>query len=243
MPKQLYEEALADVKKVKQVAEDNAKRTLLEAVTPRIREFIDQALLGRQMEDGDITLGDQAPEGELMSDITAADPNAAVPVASAGPAAAITPPDAEGKVTLDIDALCSSDAGVPVPPPMFGAPEEIDGEYEISLESIKALKPIASQNNKLHRNIRKLVEQVVVAKTTTRRIQATHAFHEQIARMISHVEICMSTCRSKSSSLQEKIHTKPCSRSATMTSNNFRSQSKCRRKPPRRVVSTRKMSR
>jgi hypothetical protein len=123
-----------------------------------------------------------------MSDITAADPNAAVPVASAGPAAAITPPDAEGKVTLDIDALCSSDAGVPVPPPMFGAPEEIDGEYEISLESIKALKPIASQNNKLHRNIRKLVEQVAVAKTTTRRIQATHAFHEQIARMISHVE-------------------------------------------------------
>ena len=40
MSKQLYEEALADVKKLKEVAEDNAKRALLEAVTPRIIDFI-----------------------------------------------------------------------------------------------------------------------------------------------------------------------------------------------------------
>ena len=50
MSKQLYEEALADVKKLKEVAEDNAKRALLEAVTPRIRDLIENQLLG-ELED------------------------------------------------------------------------------------------------------------------------------------------------------------------------------------------------
>jgi len=45
MSKQLYEEALADVKSLKEVAEDNAKRALIEAVTPRIRDLIERQLL------------------------------------------------------------------------------------------------------------------------------------------------------------------------------------------------------
>ena len=45
MTKQLFEEALADVKKVKQVAEENALRALTDAVTPRIRDFIDRVIL------------------------------------------------------------------------------------------------------------------------------------------------------------------------------------------------------
>jgi len=204
MPKQLYEEAIADVKRVKQVAEDNAKRTLLDMVTPRIRDFIDRALLNEQviddgMDDGMDPIAPGPPplgnEDELMSDIAVVDPRVTVPVSTAGAAAAITPPDAEGKVTLDIDALCSSEPGVPVAPPLFGAPEEIEGEYEISLESIDALKPIAVKlgvkgdtTTRLHRGIRKLVEQIAIAKTTNRKVQATQAFHEQITRMISHVE-------------------------------------------------------
>ena len=45
MSKQLYEEALADVKKLKEVAEDNAKKALIEAVTPRIRDLIENQLM------------------------------------------------------------------------------------------------------------------------------------------------------------------------------------------------------
>jgi len=45
MSKQLYEEAIADLKKVKEVAEDNAKRAVVEAVAPRIRELIEKELL------------------------------------------------------------------------------------------------------------------------------------------------------------------------------------------------------
>ena len=52
MSKQLYEEALADVKKLKEVAEDNAKRAILEAVTPRIKDLIENELLGvKEVED------------------------------------------------------------------------------------------------------------------------------------------------------------------------------------------------
>ena len=46
MSKQLYEEAIADLKKVKEIAEDNAKRAVVEAVAPRIRELIEKELLG-----------------------------------------------------------------------------------------------------------------------------------------------------------------------------------------------------
>ena len=50
MSKQLYEEALADVKSLKAVAEDNAKRALIEAVTPRIRDLIEKQLLRENFE-------------------------------------------------------------------------------------------------------------------------------------------------------------------------------------------------
>lgn len=195
MPKHLYEEALADVKKVKQLAEDNAKRAVLEAVTPRIREFIDQALL---QEHGDVddfaAPGAPAPQGELLTDLTAADPSAAVPVDNAGPAAAITPPDADGKVTLDLDALCSAEAGAPVPPPMFGAPvpQPEEAEYEISLESIETLQPVMSAAKKpaqsLDNSIAKISEHVALLKKAGKVVRSTSGYREQIAQMISRVE-------------------------------------------------------
>jgi len=45
MSNKLFEEALADAKKLKEVAEENAKRAILESVTPKIREFIEGQLL------------------------------------------------------------------------------------------------------------------------------------------------------------------------------------------------------
>jgi len=51
MSKQLYEEAIADLKKVKEIAEDNAKRVIVEAVAPRIRELIEKELLGESLDE------------------------------------------------------------------------------------------------------------------------------------------------------------------------------------------------
>ena len=41
----IFEEALADAKKLRTVAEENAKKAILESVTPKIREFIEEQLL------------------------------------------------------------------------------------------------------------------------------------------------------------------------------------------------------
>lgn len=41
----IFEEALADAKKLKEVAEANAKKAILESVTPKIKEFIEQQIL------------------------------------------------------------------------------------------------------------------------------------------------------------------------------------------------------
>ena len=52
MSRSLYEEAIADAKSLKEVAEQNAKNAIIEAVTPRIRDFIEEQLLGESKEPG-----------------------------------------------------------------------------------------------------------------------------------------------------------------------------------------------
>ncbi len=46
MSSKIYEEALAEAKQLREIAEQNAKNAIVEAVTPKIREFIDNQLLG-----------------------------------------------------------------------------------------------------------------------------------------------------------------------------------------------------
>jgi len=53
MSKTLYEEAIADAKQLREVAEANAKNAIIESVTPKIREFIENQLIGRINESED----------------------------------------------------------------------------------------------------------------------------------------------------------------------------------------------
>jgi hypothetical protein len=45
MSNNLYEQAIADARKIREVAEENAKKAVLEAVTPKIKNFIEQQIL------------------------------------------------------------------------------------------------------------------------------------------------------------------------------------------------------
>ena len=59
MSKTLYDEAIAEAKLLKETAEQNAKNAIIEAVTPRIRHFIEEQLLGsgdESLPDGDDVL-------------------------------------------------------------------------------------------------------------------------------------------------------------------------------------------
>ena len=53
MSKSLFEEAITDARQLRESAEQNAKNVIIEAVTPKIREFIESQLVGNQHETGD----------------------------------------------------------------------------------------------------------------------------------------------------------------------------------------------
>ena len=60
MSKSLYEEAIAEAKQLREVAEQNAKNAIVEAVTPRIRKFIEDQLVREDTSDID---------GDFLSDV------------------------------------------------------------------------------------------------------------------------------------------------------------------------------
>ena len=77
MSNNLYAEAIAEAKQLREMAEQNAKNKIIEAVTPRIKALIEAQIMGEQdePEDDEVTgidlamLGDEddaTPEGEMM---------------------------------------------------------------------------------------------------------------------------------------------------------------------------------
>ena len=65
MTTSLYEQAIADAKALREVAEQNAKNAIIESITPKLREMIDKQILG---EDSDVD-GDIFEEGVLDSQV------------------------------------------------------------------------------------------------------------------------------------------------------------------------------
>jgi len=82
MSKTLYDEAIAEAKLLRETAEQNAKNAIIEAVTPRIRNFIEEQLLG------DDSAGD---ESDLLQEV----------------ASSIVNTDKNSDVILDESALVS----------------------------------------------------------------------------------------------------------------------------------------
>lgn len=147
--KTLYEEALTDVKSLKEVAENNAKHAVINAVLPRIREMIEASLL--EADDQDDEILDDADESA---------------------AAAISPPDAEGKVTLDIDAMTDE-----------GALNTDEGEQALD-------QVAATQENTVYSDeaVKELCESTTVLAGAGRLLRATSGYSDQIMRTISRVQ-------------------------------------------------------
>jgi len=73
MSSKIFEEAIADAKKLREVAEDNAKKAILEAVTPRIREFIESQLLesDEEKDESEVEVEESEKEEEVTLDESA----------------------------------------------------------------------------------------------------------------------------------------------------------------------------
>jgi hypothetical protein len=181
MTKQLYEEALADVKKLKEVAEDNAKRALLEAVTPRIRDLIENQLLGEDASEDEVRDDDKLlmdmPAASVEEDFEELPLSPSTEIgASDSSAAAISMPDEEGKVTLDLDAL--------------KAPGE---EYELSFESANVVGSIISDKKSkdvvsFAASIKKLSEDVRRLTNASKVVKESSEYMTTVSSAVKQVE-------------------------------------------------------
>lgn len=70
MSKSVIDEALADARQLKELAEENAKRALIEMVTPRIKQLVESRLLG---EDTEVAESDEVDEIDESDDVVEGD--------------------------------------------------------------------------------------------------------------------------------------------------------------------------
>jgi hypothetical protein len=204
MSKKLYEEALADVKKLKEVAEDNAKRAVLEAVTPRIKDFIENQLMGEHfggfdeepVEDDNLLMDEEVP-GEFP-EITAPDSDEleSSPIDISGEigdsdvcADAISMPDEEGKVTLDLDALTAGGS-----------------EYELSMESAEKLGLLEDPSRVFEAKLKKIEHSTKLMISASRMLKETNAYSTRLSSIISEVEDMYAYLQEKMKDSQKKIY-------------------------------------
>jgi len=62
MSSNLYEQAIADAKQLREIAEQNAKNAIIESITPQIRELIESQILGEDLEDDNSIIEDSMPK-------------------------------------------------------------------------------------------------------------------------------------------------------------------------------------
>ena len=161
MSKTIYEEALADLEQLKQVAESNAKNAIIDAIAPKIKKLVEKQLL-----DVDDSSDD---EEDILLDLVADaddtnDSESAVGIEIAD----------DGKVTLDLGEFLVSDEeseelnGEEIVEPMDDmVPEELPleskEEKEEKNESTKVLHNSASLDE-LNESINTLVSDVKKSK-------------------------------------------------------------------------------
>ncbi len=182
MSKTLYEEALADARKLKEVAENNAKKAVEDAVLPRIRDLIERQLF-EDLEDPEAV---NPVTDDVLLDLVGG--------AVDSSAASISPPDEEGKVTLDLDALKQSPSmgGGPVPAPAGALGEPVQThqpEMELSVES---LRNMFSDEQDVLKKVNESVSSVEVDVkrflSASKLIKESKEFHTKIEELIERIQ-------------------------------------------------------
>lgn len=113
----IYDEAVVDAQKLREVAENAAKQQILEAITPRIREMINSRILKEQDEDIDISDTDEEIDDAL--DSIEDETNDSAVVAASTPVAAVPSPVKSGSSVVinntgDIHIESDADGDEPI---------------------------------------------------------------------------------------------------------------------------------
>lgn len=122
MTSELFKEAIIEARKLKEVAEIDARNKVIEAVTPIIKKMIakesadtQRFLFGEDdlpdMEQPELAAPDMAPPTEPELPPAGGDVPNAAPISPAGELVGMPMPDDEGKITVDFSQLFSLGAG------------------------------------------------------------------------------------------------------------------------------------
>jgi len=167
MSKQLYEEALADVKRLKEVAEDNAKRALLEAVTPRIRDLIENQLMG----DAEVTSDKPTGKDKLLMD-TGLD--------ECG--------DDEGDEDEVMAISLGGDEVEPHGYESMGDPLGGGQEYVLDASTAGKLGSLVQPHVRFESRVRKIEERIKKISSYPRLMKETKSFSNNVSSIISEIE-------------------------------------------------------
>ena len=125
----LYQEAIAEARQLREMAEQNAKNKIIDAVTPKIRALIERELLNEEELDLELSDDDLAGLGAPEDGVADAEGEA---------------PAVEEPMTLDLDAMASGGAELPDPAdvamggganqPSISVPAGADMDVEISAD-------------------------------------------------------------------------------------------------------------
>jgi hypothetical protein len=162
MATNLYREAIAEAKQLREMAEQNAKNKIVDAVTPQIRQLIEAQLLGEQdgeeinvdIEDMESALAEpdavaQAPEEVAIEpavlDLDAMAVPADVAVQTSDSAAVSIPAGVSADIEVGLDGSVNVDTGI-VDLEVGGSGDVADEEDLIlSTESVRALVKLLKQ--------------------------------------------------------------------------------------------------
>lgn len=99
MSQTLYEEAIAEARRLTEMAEQNAKNKIIDAVTPQIKRLIEQELMGTA-DELELDMGDEEEDDAGASDASALDLDALMAPPPSAPASPVTP-HAEPSLKMD----------------------------------------------------------------------------------------------------------------------------------------------
>ena len=161
----VYEEALADVKRLKEAAEQNVTNALIESIAPNVRKLIEQ-----QLDIIDVDGEPVEPEDNMLLDVDEGAGLEGVEVQDVS---------VNGKVVVDLGALTGSpgsEPAVPIADPATELPapelpvdldapegevEDDEGVFEITMESLEPLVDMMLENEDFMKSIDGVLSEAV----------------------------------------------------------------------------------
>ena len=145
MSKTLYEDALAEAKQLREVAEKNAKQAIIEAMTPKIRQLIEKELIS----------SDEIPETDddnILMDIAV---DVDQPPPSMEDPVGLGMPSDDDMLTLNLDDIALGGelepvGAAPLPPQQLGIIPEVEPEVpaeDVDLDTAPADEDFASEED------------------------------------------------------------------------------------------------